>query len=326
MPTGISALGDRQLTGTFGWENNELHRHIYLEDPRSQLNSLLNLLLGTPVVAEGIPLPMSFPCNSTGANPEYGVGFFAYSVAFESEDKGLQGDTEVQGAFGLLGTYPFIRGGLKLDIIYRPMQTVNATGYNDWTMVADETWDFSAQTMSLIGLNYGGSPDQVFWSDGATPVGHLQTIAKIIPKIEFTQKRIWCWNLPNESIRSLIGCINGSPLTIGNDPGAPGGKCQWPVGTALLVGLPSVRRWRFDGVPVFEVQIKLAINTFRDKLEDGSFDYVTWNRLFRIGDPNRGISPRWEKVKIGTGADVRGIFQESSANGIPDMNDITKAF
>ena len=56
---------------------------------------------------------------------------------------------------------------------------------------------------------------------------------------------------------------------------------------------PAIRRFRFDGGQIFEVGVKLAINNYKDKLEDGSVGYVTWNRLYR---PNKGY---WDRVLVG---------------------------
>jgi hypothetical protein len=72
---------------------------------------------------------------------------------------------------------------------------------------------------------------------------------------------------------------------------------QWPEETVLLTGLPTIRRWRFDGQQVFELGCKLAINLYQDKLEDGSTGYVTWNRLYR---PAKGY---WDKVQVGPDQD-----------------------
>ena len=274
MANGISAFGERGISGTFGWDNNELHRKVYLQDPKNQLFHLLQKLFGSNAGDETHKFPAPFD------------SFRAWTCAFDqNSDKGTQGDTEDAGDFSMLDDFPTVRGGLVIDVTYRPMDNA---GYHP---VTDEGWDFSAQTMSLIGNNFGqANPQSLMWSD-SSPITNLTSIIKIIPRVELMQKQVFCAHLPPIALRNLIGQVNGAPLSLGAS--GQGGQSQWPVGTALLTGLPVVRRWRFDAQQVFEVNIKLAVSMYQDKLEDGSTGYVTWNRLYR---PYKGY---WDTVAVG---------------------------
>jgi hypothetical protein len=274
MSKGLSAFGNRGLSGVFGWENNEIHRRVWLDDPANQLVPLLQELFGEGDNPQVCPFPKPF--NT----------FFAFSFSFDTtSDHGAQGETEDAGDFSLLQKLPTFRGGVTIDITYRPMDNSGVEP------ITDEAWDFSSQVMSLIGNNFGqNDPQSLKWSDG-NPITNLTSIVKIIPKVELMQRRIFCPTLPNETQRKLIGQVNAGTLTMG--AAGQGQQCQWPAGTMLLVGLPSVRRWRFDGNAIFEIGPKFAVNLYQDKLEDGSTGYVTWNRLYR---PNKGY---WDTVQVG---------------------------
>ena len=275
MTAGIAAFGERGISGIFGVENNELHRKMYLQDPANQLVPLLESLFGaTPAAAEA---PRAFPAPFDT--------FRAWSMSFEGLEKSVQGDTDVQGEFDLLDHLPTFRGGITLDIAYRPLDDYN--GFR----VTDETWDFASQTMSMIGNNFGQNPNNIVWESDGVPITNLTAIIKIIPKVEFTQRQTYRATLPDPAMQALIGCVNDGPLTMGA-VGA-GARNQYPEECVLLSGLPAVRRWRFDGRMIFESGVKMAVNVFKDTLADGSTGYVTWNRLYR---PKPGY---WDRVLLG---------------------------
>ena len=298
---GLSEFGDRGLSGTFGWDSNEIHRKVWLNNPADQLAPFLNALYGDPsnVTPKRFPSPFD--------------SFYAHSMTFEcASDHGGQGDTATPGDFSLLDVFPTIRGGVTIDITFRPLD------HQYGLYVNDEGWDFSAQTMSLIGNSFAQDPAHALqWHDG-TLCTNLTAIVKIIPKIEFVQRRIWCLNLPPQPIQNFIGCVNAAGISIG----AAGNSTTsfWPAGTVLLTGLPTIRRWRFDGLQVFEIGIKLAINMYQDVTESSgtAVDYVTWNRLYRPGSvAGTGF---WDKVFIGPVANKINIYREG------DLGQITTPF
>jgi hypothetical protein len=271
---GISQIGDRTFSGTLGFENNELHRKIWVNDPLNNLVPLMQSLFGTNV------------SDGPQALPEPFDKFFAWSASFESEDRGSQGDGDDIDA--VLAGFPIIRGGVMVDITYRPLDNMSS-------FVDDEAWDFSAQTMSLIGNNFGQNPQSLTWSDG-TAITNITAIVKIIPKIDFVQTQVFQDSTPNQTQIALVGRVNAGTLFAGTGS-FQGTQNQWAEHTVLLTGLPVVRRWRFDGQPNFQWGIKLAINTYQDKIEDNSTDFVTWNRLYR---PEKGY---WDRVLIGPNSD-----------------------
>jgi|SRR5579862_910397 len=283
MASGISTFGERGIAGTLGWENNELHRSVYLSNPQEQLFPFLNKLFGADPADS--PLPFAPPFNN----------FRAWSVSFQTKDKGAQGDTEAadRGDFGALDFFPQVRGGVDIDVTYRPVDTT----YSNF--VSDEGWDFSAQTMSVIGNAYGNAGTSLTWATGGDPITNLTAIVKIIPKIEFVQTQVFCPNMPADFQRNLIGKVNSVPLFAG--AADSGTKTLWPVGTVMLTGLPAIRRWRFDGQNIFQWGIKLAINMYRAPIATGTpagpgpEDYVTWNRIYR---PAAGA---WDGVLVGPG-------------------------
>jgi len=285
MATGISAFGERGISGTFGFENNELHRRVYLHDPAHQLEALLqsNSLFG----AQPDALPGAFP-------PPFNT-FRVFTVSFEADEKNVQGETETPGDFSLLQALPKFRGGLVVDITYRPMGQGGSA--NQYYPVMDEAWDFSAQTMSMIGNKYGSTTPPITYSDN-DPVTNLQAIIKIVPKVEFVQRQVFLGHLPPDQILQLIGQVNDHDFPIGASGG--GNTQTWPAGTALCTGIPTVRRWRFDGQEVFEAHIKLAINLLYGTTENGP-GYVTWNRLYRPTKPGGAI---WDTVYIGNNGDT----------------------
>ena len=285
MSTGISEFGIIGCSGVFGWESNEPHLRVYLRDPANQLLPLLQKLFGDG----GSTDPMQFP-DDWGIN-----GFYAYSATYDTADPhGTQGETESEGDFSLLDAMPTIRGGINIDITFRPMDDTQQGG--GISLVTDENWDFSVQVMSMIGNNYAtankpNNTQSLTWASDNAAVTNLTSILKFIPKIEFVQRRTWCLSLPSQTQRNLIGQINDGVINIG----PASGSLACPEGTALLLGLPMIRRWRFDGVPIYEVGIKFAINTYQDVIDatNGATDYVTWNRLYRH---TQGY---WDKIQIG---------------------------
>ena len=231
---------------------------------------------------------LSFP-------PPFG-SLFAWSVAFETADRGGQGDTEGSIAAGIdmLANFPTVRGGITLDVTYRPLDD------SGLTYVSDEAWDFSAQTMSLIGNNFSANPQSLRWDDGGgdggkgTPITNITAIVKVIPKVEFVQTLVYQQSPPEQFQAALIGSVNAGPLFAGGSTGIS--TSQWATGAVLLSGLPVVRRWRFDGQNWFQWGCKLSINCYQDVIEDGSTDFVTWNRLYRPDFPGGG---RWFPVLVG---------------------------
>ena len=274
----LADFGDLKFSGTLGWENNEIHRAVWLNDPANQLVPLLNYLFGT----SQNPTPKSFgsPFQT----------FYAFGISFESSEKGSQGDLVTPGNFGnLLTAFPSIRGGIKVDIVFRPMDL-----YDGFEPIDDEAWDHSAQALSLIATNLAKNPASVTWSNG-DPITNLSAIVKIIPKIEVLQKRIYVPNAPNLTQIGLIGSVNAGPLQLGASGG--GNYYTWPAGTVLLVGLPTIRRWRFDGTMIFEVGIKTAINPYKAYcLDAGPSTYVTWNRVLRSDGP---LHTGWDSILVG---------------------------
>ena len=274
MAKGISAFGEKGFSGVFSWENNELHRRMYLADPAKQLFPLMTKLLNADGNGQGRKFPAPF--NT----------FYVFSVTFDLNDAhGAQGETETQGDFSLLDSFPKIRGGLTLDITYRPIDV------HDFNPTTEEGWDFSSQTMSMVGNNYGPREQptntrQLRWKssdvgDYTDPpyVTNITSIVKVIPKVELVQRKVWCLGLPRDDQLGCIGQVNNAPIHIGAK--GDSGYKLWQPETVLLLGLPTIRRWRFDNKMIFEVGIKLAINVYKAKIEDGSTDFVTWNRLYR---------------------------------------------
>ena len=142
-------------------------------------------------------------------------------------------------------------------------------------------------------------------------------IVKVLPKIELIQKRVFLPNPPTANITALIGCVNATDVTSlfqTNSGQAANTFMLFPAGTLLLLGLPAIRKFRFDGVYVCEVGMKFAANLYQDNiavvsgggLANGGNGYVTWNRLFH---PNLGY---WSKVKIGSNDTL--IYPEADFN------------
>jgi hypothetical protein len=287
MASGISVFGITGLRGQFGWESNELHLQLYLLDPNNQLYPLMQKLFGTNPGDQ----PLLFPFPDSWGNT---TNFAAWDVQFEAEEKGVQSETESLENFLLLESFPFIQGGLKLDVLFRPIDLSLGT---HGIFIDDEAWDFAAQTMSLVGNNFGQNPNQLVWASDKTPITNITAIVKIIPKIEFAQRRVFASGTWAPVQYQMIGSVNQAILAAGAS--GDGMTENWPEQTVLLTGLPVVRRWRFDGQQIFQQGVKLAINATYDYcLDTGMTQYVTWNRLYRATNA-AGTASGWDTIYVG---------------------------
>lgn len=278
----IAEFGEKGFSGTFGWENNELHRRVYLRDAENQLLPLLQFLMGK---SSGEMTPLAFPAPFDS--------FCFHGLNFELADEhGAQGSTDTPGDFSILNDFPTIAGGIVVDLAFRPQGQYG---------VIDEEFDYSGQVMSIIGNNYAQDKTVgLVWSSTGALVTNLSAITRVLPKVELRQPR---WYIPdnpcdpNGPAAGLIGSINSAPFSLG--AAGADDSIQWDAETVLLVGMPSLRRWRFDGGQIFEVGIKLAINTYQDTLADGTTGPVGWNRLYNVA------AQHWDYVEFGSGTGKR---------------------
>ena len=153
--------------------------------------------------------------------------------------------------------------------------------------------------MSLIGNNYAQNPQTgLCWQSSGRSRHNLTSIVKLLPKVELRQRVWYVADNPadpnNSNIGGLIGSVDSAPFILGASGGT--GYIQWPEETVLFVGMPTIRRWRFDGLMIFEVGVKIAINLYKDTVAGGSVDYVGWNRLFNP------VTASWDYVTIGKGS------------------------
>lgn len=286
MAIGIAEYGEREFTCNFSWDSNEIHRKIYVKDFR-RIKATLDVLFGdntNPSLKSFTPHQLPPPFDS----------FVVWGVAIQPiHQKSTQGsDERIGNAINIkemLDEIPQIRGGVILDITYKPLDHKVDTN--------EESADYSAQVMTILSNaisqlnNSDGNENAVMWSTGHM-VTNLSGIIKVIPKVELIQRKLFLKSPPTTDQVALIGCINESGMQFLNNGGI--GERYWPKGTLMLSGMPTVRRWRYDGVPVFEVTVKMSANMYKDQvLGTGggvSIDYVTWNRLFRV---DKGY---WDKV------------------------------
>lgn len=287
---GIAEFGERELSGNFSWDNNEIHRKIYIKD-FDQIQMVLNVLFGDPAVgSSNVYTPHQFPSPFSS--------FYAWGVTFTPvHQKSTYGSSDISIDVGNITTFlnnlPTIQGGVILDITYRPYDIIIGTN--------DESADYSAHVMTILSnaisqlRNKDGTSNALSWKSDGEMVTNLSGIIKIIPKIELISRKLFLKHPPTIEQIAKIGCVNSAEMSLTTD-GNPGAQRLWPKQTLLLSGLPTVRRWRYDGQPVYEVTLKFSANMYKDLIIDDSGaeveGYVGWNRLFRV------IKGRWERVTM----------------------------
>ena len=289
---GFPKLGYRNTNWSFGFDTNEIRREFYCGDEASEypmLYQMIYILLGDPyqsILPHAHPTPYSnFRCCQVQVDP--------------INPKSIQGSTydalSKDSIQTFLDTWETNNGGWKVIATYRPWFKKEGS----IEVITDETYDFTAQTMALIGNNVNTDPENgLHWaSKDANGKGilvtNLKTITKIIPKIEILQKRVFLKNVPNLTTQSLIGSVNLTGYKLGQQDN--NNMVFYPSETLLFLGCPVVRKHRFDDKTMFECSLKFAANLYRDKTDGGytGQDYVTWNRLFR---PETGT---WERMLMG---------------------------
>ena len=294
MTTEFPTLGQTSLNYHFGWDSNEIKRSFFLADV-TKLPQILRILLGDPYLGtlpHQHPQPYdSFRCMDVDVVPVH--------------PKSTQGSEydylNIQGLLDTLeGTAQSRPLGVTVTATYRPW----AVEGNNHTIV-DESFDFEAQTMSLIGNNRSGqSTNSLHWessdaSGSPLLVTNVQAIVKIIPKIQIVQKRLFLQAEPSINISNLIGCVNATDFAFGQSNN--NNQSVWPAETLLFMGMPSTRRFRWDGQFTCEVTLKFAANLYYDYILIGTggrgLGRVTWNRLFRPNSPGSW----WERMFIGAG-------------------------
>lgn len=271
MATGIAAVGDREFSGNLGWENNELHRKIYVQD-FTKISAVLTKLFGDPDASGNSFTPHQFPAPFDT--------FHAWDVNFiPIHQKATQGSSE-EFSLDFLDLMPVIHGGVIMDIIYKP--------YDFNYQSSEETADYSAQTMSIIANaiaqlnNPDGTTNALTWQYDNSQIANLQGVIKIIPKVELFQKKVFLKSAPTAEQVAMIGSVNKNDMQFLAQDNTT--LRTWKSETLLLTGMPVIRRWRWDGHRVFEVHVKFAANVYEDSVAPyvGGIAAVGWNRLYRV--------------------------------------------
>jgi len=268
----ISKYGWTGIDWSFANENNELHDTFYVADS-TQVKSVLNILFGNSDGGPRVPiLPLEHPVFK---------GFYVHDVnVLPVHEKAVQCNDNGQGDwFNSLNNPATIQGGLKYHCIFRPLCTSG-----NYTNVSEQQLDYSSQIMSVI--SNAPSQDQnncLVWkpippATQGSPCTNLRGIMKVVPKVDFFLKRLFLSHIPN--LQDFIGCVNDADWTMMDQDA--GSQISWPKHTVLFTGMPVVRRFRFDNTPTFDVTLKFSAMTLKDKLEDGTVDYVTWQRLYHV--------------------------------------------
>ena len=293
MSNPLSKYGWMGLDWQFG-ENNELRDKFYVADA-TKAEDVLKLLFGA---GEGDTGGDYQPLQ----HPRFKSFYAMECNVLPVHDKGVQANDDGQGNWEDSIIQPSsIKGGLVFHITYRPMIT---SGY--YTHVTEQAMDYSAQIMSVISNAPAQQQDKCLkWSDGS-PCTNLRGIMKVVPKVDFMQKRIFLSKVPTSLQQSFIGSVNNSPFTM-LDESIDGSQIVWPTGTVLLSAMPTVRRFRFDGQPIWDVTMKFSAITLKDKIEDESIDNVTWQRLYHVD------KSYWDTV---TWADGSPLYPTNNLNSL----------
>jgi hypothetical protein len=270
-------LGYTGISCNFSNDSNTATREFYVKEEVA-LKTMLEILLGNPylgILPHAHPSFTSFRCYDVAITPVNG--------------KSVQGsrdtDTDIQG---FLDAKEHVVG-YKVVATYRPIADEGSI-----KNITEETFDFSAQTMCLIGNQMAADKASgLHWASDNKLCINVRSIVKIIPKVDIIQKRIYLQNVPGSVVYGKIGSINNADFSFTQSRNG-GNLNEWKAGTLLFLGCPTTRKFRWDGQFNTEVTLKFAANVFRDKIYGGTEDFVTWNRLFR---PKEGY---WDKVQIGT--------------------------
>ncbi len=309
----FSTFGFRDIHGTLGSENTEVVREYYV-DTWLDLTTLLQILTGASdgnggSLGQAPPggifniheLPQAYDML-TGSGDVPFQDMYCADVTFGPIKEGavqgsLSGTYSPTQLLAFINSLENVVGGFKVVATYRPMTD---------DQVIDEAWDFSGQVMSLISNAWAQDPTYAMkWEDG-TNASNLKGMTKIIPKVELLQKLVFRTEVPSDDAVNLIGSVNDAPFTIMQQDQTS--KRVWEPETLLLIALPTIRRWRWDGLPQFETTIRIAANIYQDKLLDGTTDYVTWNRLYNIYATG---GPVWERLYL-PGTDSTPMYRTAN--------------
>lgn len=300
MAQQFPTMGNRDINYHFGWDATSIQREFYLKD-MSKLPDFLDVLLGDPYLNQK-PHQHPAPYDT----------YYCMDVDVKTvHPKAIQGSvydySDIKGFLdNLEATSP--NGGLVVTATYRPWALEGTV-----RGIIEEDFDFAASVMSLVSNGYQTDPRLgLHWEYNQTDgkpalVTNLRAITKIVPKIEIMQKRVFCPRLPTPQQMGLIGQVNQGDFNFGIQGTAAGGgvfnPMVFPDSTLLCMGMPAIRRFRWDGKPVFEISIKMAANLFKDTVimvspgggtpSTNPHQYVTWNRLYDIKNS------AWGKVTMG---------------------------
>ena len=278
----ISKYGWTGLDWSFG-DNNELHDTFYVAD-NTEAEAVLAKIFGDKPGAGNVYQPLQHYRFSS---------YCAYSCEITPiHEKSVQATDDGQGNWSDAISYgPNIVGGLKFHITFIPL-----ISSGNYTNVAEQSADFSAQIMSVISNAAAQKDDTcLHWSDGSSCT-NLRGIMKVVPKLEFMQKRCFCASMPSDTQLGLIGNVNSVPFTMLDQDSTS--QITWDPGTVLLAAIPTLRRVRYDGTLMWDITMKFSAITLKDKIEDGSISNVTWQRLYHVG------KSYWDKVTWPDGSPI----------------------
>ena len=295
MSAGISKYGWTGIDWSFG-DGSELRDSFYVADA-SECENVLKRIFGDTPSSGDVYIPLKHP-----RFPKFGAVNCQVTPIHE---KSVQGNDDGQGDWQTsIGQQPKIVGGLKFTITFAPL-----TQSGNYTNVTEQTADFSAQVMSIISNAQAQKDDTCLkWSDGKVCT-NLRGIIKVVPKLEFMQKRIFCTSMPNDTKLGLIGAVNSCPFKMLDETSTT--QKEWPAGTVLLSSMPVLRRMRYDGSLMWDTAYKFSAITLKDKIENDNIDYVTWQRLFHVDDS------RWDTV---TWPDGSKLYPEKDLNQLFNPN------
>ena len=299
----LATYGVTDADFSFGMEENRVMAEYYVAD-NANLWQVLQLLLGkVPASTNAVITPHQHP---------YFTNCYCTQVRGRPIDKkSVQASIYTNGYNALFNTFPKIAGGWKIKATYEPWGSPT-TGplYH----VVDEEMDFQTQTMSILANSAAVDPLQAInWEypdvgspPAPVPCTNIKGMVRMVPKIEMFQKRLVMSSPPGipgtgmqNSVAGLVGSVNSDTFIFG--VAGQAGNLQWSPEVCLCLGMPTRLRWRFDGLPVWEVGIRIAVNLLQDTIYKymsgnspaGSPGAVGWNRLY---DTSWG---GWSKVFLG---------------------------
>lgn len=203
--------------------------------------------------------------------------------------------------------YDTVTAGNVAQVVGKSMGTHGATCFKvvatykqflssgDGWYSTEEHMDSNISVVSMMGNTAAGSA--VFrWKTDDKTIHHNNSIIKILPKLDLTQKRVYI-ETPKTTWLDCLGKINNDQWLFMN--------ATWIKGTVLCQAVNFTKHGTFNKTDLYQCNVKFSVIRLLDTVENVANQSVTWNHLYR---PDKAY---WETAYIGqTG--TKTLYDETS--------------